>query len=293
MMDMTLGEFHRTLKEMITNEEFEALMLNVWAYGPREKYRILGCDIRPYGKVYRMQAERVGDIYPLVFPAAGAILPDDPALERCIVAEKNEETLFTLADHLWCMGQMGAGAVPYNCRRLWHFLSALDRRPETFFWYRCADLTGKADKMVSDRVTEEFHRGWELLRRCFDRAAGILLDEGFLTSKNDWGMQDFLIALSGKNAKARLIKYSAGIYGGFLRFHIRQILLPSGFRIVSEEPERIYRESEWGSYHPFLRESVLFTACCPLTGEIDLTEASERLVQAVIAANDAESMPAP
>ena len=292
-MNMTLGEFHKILKETITNEMFEALMLNVWVSGPWENYRVMGCDIQPYGKIYRLQDNRAGDAYRLVFPTAGAALPDAPALEQCIVAEKNEVTLFTLADHLWRVGQMGAGMVPYNCRQLWHFLSALDRRPETFFWHRCANLTGKADKMVSNRVTEELHRGWELLRQCFDRAAGILLDKEFLTSKNDWDTRDYLIDLSGKKAKARMVEYSAGIRGGFLRFHIRQVRLPSGFRIISKDSETVYRESEWGSYHPFLRESVLFTACCPLTGESDLAEAAEKLAQAVIAANDAEFMPAP
>lgn len=221
---MTLVQFNNYLKENITDEMFESLVLDFL----KIRYLIRGCNIDESGnKKYTLQDSFVGDEYFLIINLSKTKY-ENYSPDKYIIANKDEETLFCLANHIW--GEQPR-KVPLNTRRLLEFVNKIDDNPKAYFKCNYEDFTKKTNDIVQCKYNEHKQYIEELYNKCVDEIIKLLIQEGYLLSKNDWKKT---IRLTGEKGENRICECYISSRIDCVFFTVKEPFYPLHYYLTDE-----------------------------------------------------------
>lgn len=212
---MTINEFTAYLKNTVTDEMFEALVLDCIKY----QHQILFCHIGADGnKIYSLQDTSFGNEYYLIIDTSQSVDRDAYDVDKYMIASKDEETLFLLANNIW--GEQPRN-TPANARCLLPFLNQLDSCPIEFFNHTCVDFSEHIDEKVQNEH-DEYKRYMEgLYDKCVDAATKTLIQEEYLLSKEDWNRKTKKIKLTGAKGENRVCECYLHAVNGCVFFTVK------------------------------------------------------------------------
>lgn len=194
---MTLAQFNNYLKENITDEMFESLVLDYL----KDMYEIRACKIDGFGnKEYTLQDSFVGDEYYLIINLDNAKMSKNYSFDKYMIANKDEATLFLLANHIW--GEQPR-LIPVNARCLLSFVNKISDNPTAYFGCRYADFAERINNLVKNNYSEREQYIEELYNKCVDKTIALLMQEGYLSSEKDWNRKNHKIKLTGEKGENR------------------------------------------------------------------------------------------
>ena len=226
---MTLIEFNDYLKENITNEMFESLVLNYL----KNRYQIIFCTIDEYGnKKYTLQDSFMGDMYYLIINPLNAKSPDNYALDKHMIANKDETTLFLLANDIW--GEHPKN-LPANARCLLAYINELNDNPAAFFNCDCIDFAERINGVAYEKFRKYKQYIEDLYEKCVDETIKLLLQEGYLSNEKDWNRKTNRIKLTGTNGENRVCECRVDSRIGCVFFTVRDPYYPLHYHLNDEE----------------------------------------------------------
>ena len=223
---MTLIEFNNFLKENVTDEMFESLVLDCL----NVRYLIRGCCIDKNGnKKYTLQDSFVGDEYFLIINLSNATY-ENLSPDKYIIANKDEETLFCLANHIW---DEQPRKVPCNARSLLSFVNILSDNPRAYFNCNYQDFTAKTDAVVQCKYNEHKQYIEELYDRCLTETIKRLIKEKYLLCEKDWNRKTNKIKLTGINGENRVCECYVNAVGCVF-FSVKEPYYPLHYYLTDE-----------------------------------------------------------
>lgn len=198
---MKYNELIKILKEKVTDDMFETLVMNKFFY--TRSFKVLNCEVVFDNlKIYKLQEWITGEEYYLIInPSCKEcnknLFPDD----KYMVANKDEDTLFYLANEL-----NGASHKDFPMEVRW-LIPVL----EDFEENRCQAVSNhnyfKFDRKVEEIVIKSRRENTKRLEGLFDKAIDYaiekLKDEKYITNKEDWNKKTGKIKLTGEKGKNR------------------------------------------------------------------------------------------
>ncbi len=224
---MTLIEFNNYLKENVTDEMFESLVLDCL----KIHYLIRGCNIDENGnKKYTLQDSFVGDEYFLIINLSKTIY-ENYSSDKYIIANKDEETLFCLANHIW--GEQPR-MIPVNARGLLAFVNKISDNPTAYFKCNYEDFDKKTNDVVKFKFNERKQYIEELYNKCVAETIKRLIQEEYLLSEKDWNRKNNKIKLAGTKGENRVCEcyVNAGI--GCVFFTVKEPYYPLHYYLIDE-----------------------------------------------------------
>lgn len=195
---MTLAEFNHYLKEIITDAMFESLVLDYI----KKQYQICACNIDKLGnKEYTLQDSFVGDEYYLIINPTNAKVYKNLSLDKYMIANKDEATLFLLANHIWNEQPKN---IPANARCLLSFVNKISDNPIVQFHYKCMDFAKRIDNVVKNKYNESKRYIENLYDKCVDETIKLLIQENYLLNEKDWNRKNHKIKLTGEKGENRV-----------------------------------------------------------------------------------------
>lgn len=225
---MTLTEFNCYLEQNITAEVFESLVLDYL----KDEYQILSCNIDEYNKTYALQDVFVGDQYYLIVNPEKDKLPETFSLDKYMIANKEQATLFLLANHIW--GKQPKN-VPANARNLLLFVNKLDDNPASVFDCSCVDFAERISELVEKKYSEYKAYIEELYDKCIDETIEMLMQEQYISAAKDWNRKTNKIKLTGINGENRTCECYVNSGIGCVFFTVKDPYYPLHYYLNNEK----------------------------------------------------------
>ncbi len=225
---MNVTEFNNYLKENITDEMFESLVL----FYLSRRYRICACHRNKQGnKEYTLQDVFVGDTYFLILNFSGSDISGNYPLDQYMIANKDEATLFFLANRIW---EQMPKHLPANARCLLPFLHQIDDNPCCYFHRDCECFDDRIDGLVKDKFKKYRKYIEQLYKQCVDETGKLLVQEGYLLREKDWnGKKKF--KLTGEKGENRVCEISIDAGIGCVCFQINKPFCLIHYYLIDEQ----------------------------------------------------------
>lgn len=224
---MTLIEFNNYLKENVTDEMFESLVLDYL----KALYLIRGCNIDETGnKKYTLQDSFVGDEYFLIINLSKTKY-ENYSSDKYIIANKDEETLFCLANHIWNEQPRN---VPVNARGLLAFVNKIRDNPKAYFNCNYEDFDEKTNDIVRCKFNEHKQYIEELYNKCVAETIKRLIQEEYLLREKDWNRKSNKIKLAGTKGENRVCECYVNTGIGCVFFTVKEPYYPLHYYLTDE-----------------------------------------------------------
>lgn len=201
---MKYNELIKILKEKVTDDMFETLVMNKFFY--TRSFKVLNCEVAFDNlKIYKLQEWITGEEYYLIInPSCKEcnknLFPDD----KYMIANKDEDTLFYLANEL-----NGASHKDFPMELRW-LIPVLDNFEEDKSTARQHIHYRFTDK-IEKNVTQEYRAYAEKQKKLFDKAMDCaiakLLEEKYIVNKEDWNKKTGKIKLTGEKGENRICRW--------------------------------------------------------------------------------------
>lgn len=216
---MKYNELIKILKEHVTDDMFESLVLNM-IFNMRN-FKIVLCDVTcEESKIYTLQDCRMGKEYYLVINPTCKMLnknlfPDD----KYMIANKDEDTLFYLVNEL-----NGAPHKEYPDNLRWLIPVLRDFKEDKLTAIMNHSIY-RFTKNVSDSLDSDYKdyqkKYKELYNKAIDCMLSRLVKEKYLKSKSKWDDKKNRVKLTGEKGKGRVCCFE--LYAtSYIRFSIKE-----------------------------------------------------------------------
>lgn len=198
---MKYDELICILKEKVTDDMFEALVLNM--IFNMNKFKIVFCDISYEElKIYTLQHWPTGkEIHLIINPTCKVlnetIFPND----KYMIANKDEDTLFYLVNEL-----NGAHSKEYPDTLHWLIpvLAEFEEDRLTAMDHIIYRFTKKTDNILNRYYKEYQHKFKESYNKAIDCMLSRLVKEEYLNNESEWDKKKNKVRLTGKKGKNRV-----------------------------------------------------------------------------------------
>ncbi len=201
---MNHGELIKILKEEVTDDMFEALVMNnVFC---SRLCKIVSCDTNFDSlKIYTIQEHRMGKEFYVVINHTCKkldknLFPDD----KYMIANKDEDTLFYVANEL--NGRPHKN-FPINLCWLIPILEDFEEDKSTARQHIHYRFTDKIEKNVTQEYRAYAEKQKKLFDKAMDCAIAKLLEEKYIVSKEDWNKKTGKIKLTGEKGENRICRW--------------------------------------------------------------------------------------
>ena len=201
---MKYNELIKILKEKVTDDMFETLVMNKFFY--TRSFKVLNCEVAFDNlKIYKLQEWITGEEYYLIInPSCKEcnknLFPDD----KYMIANKDEDTLFYLVNEL-----NGASHkdFPMELRWLIPVLDDFEEDKSTARQHIHYRFTDKIEKNVTQEHRAYAEKQKKLFDKAMDCAIAKLLEEKYIVSKEDWNKKTGKIKLTGEKGENRICRW--------------------------------------------------------------------------------------
>lgn len=201
---MKYNELIKILKEKVTDDMFETLVMNKFFY--TRSFKVLNCEVTFDNlKIYKLQEWITSEEYYLIInPSCKEcnknLFPDD----KYMIANKDEDTLFYLVNEL-----NGASHkdFPMELRWLIPVLDDFEEDKSTARQHIHYRFTDKIEKNVTQEHRAYAEKQKKLFDKAMDCAIAKLLEEKYIVNKEDWNKKTGKIKLTGEKGENRICRW--------------------------------------------------------------------------------------
>ena len=223
---MTIKRFDQYLNENITDEMFEALVLDYL----KEHFTILACNIdNQKNKCYTLQDNFVGDAYSLIISTTNTTAYNNLPEDKYMIANKNKHTLKLLVAH--ACRELPLKKTPYNVRNL---LIAIKENYSDFLFSEGPSFAEKINNIVERKYKAYEKYIADLYDAVIKETIKLLIFEVYLANEKDWNTRTGKIKLTGVKGENRICECRISLGIGCVYFTVKDPFYPLHYYIKNE-----------------------------------------------------------